>query len=46
MRRLLLLLMAIAATALAAGCGVEDPYADGVPSGTTGSGESRAASMA
>lgn len=35
MRRLLLLLMAIAATALAAGCGVEDPYADGVPSGTT-----------
>jgi hypothetical protein len=35
MRRLLLLLMAIVVTALAAGCGVEDPYADGVPVGTT-----------
>jgi hypothetical protein len=35
MRRLLLLLMAIGGTALAAGCGVEDPYADGVPGSTS-----------
>jgi type IV pilus biogenesis protein CpaD/CtpE len=34
-RRALLSLAAVAATALAAGCGVEDPYAGGVPSGTT-----------